>query len=160
MKTSGMINFKPRAQLCVSGFTLLEVLVALVVLSIGLLGLAALQTTAFRYNHQSYQRTQAVIQAYDILDRIRANPAGKNAGLYNTVASGYIPTSPPNCMTSSCSETQMATYDIAQWNTTNAAILTSGVGQISTNGATMIRTITIQWTENNLPASVIVEAQL
>ncbi|HLE93281.1 MAG TPA: type IV pilus modification protein PilV, partial [Sulfuricaulis sp.] len=55
------------------GFSLIEVLVALLVLSIGLLGLAALQTTSLQYNTGSYFRTQATFLAYDIIDRMRAN---------------------------------------------------------------------------------------
>ena len=57
----------------ISGFTLLEVLVALVILSIGLLGLAGLQAASLRYNHSSYLRSQATLIAYDIVDRMRAN---------------------------------------------------------------------------------------
>ena len=55
------------------GFTLVEVLVALVVLSIGLLGVAALQLTSLRSNHSSAMRSQATFLAYDIIDRMRAN---------------------------------------------------------------------------------------
>ena len=44
------------------GFSLLEVMVALLVLSIGLLGLAGLQTFSLKFNHQSYERTQATLQ--------------------------------------------------------------------------------------------------
>lgn len=144
----------------IEGFSLIEVLVALFVLSIGLLGLAALQTTAFKFNHQSYERTQAIIQAYDILDRIRANPAGKNAGLYNTVSSGYVFPSYQNCMALTCTTTQMAEFDISEWNTTNASLLAEGAGQITTNASTSIRTITIQWKESDLSTTLVVEAQL
>jgi len=55
------------------GFTLIEALVALVVLSIGLLGVAALQLTSLRSNHSSAMRSQATYLAYDIIDRMRAN---------------------------------------------------------------------------------------
>lgn len=147
-------------RLAVHGFSMLEVLVALFVLSIGLLGLAALQTTAFKFNHQSYERTQAVIQAYDILDRIRANPAGKNAGLYNTVSSGYIASSYQNCMATACTTTQLAEFDISEWNTANASLLAEGAGQIATNTTTSIRTVTIQWKEADLTTTLVVEAQL
>ena len=64
------------------GFTLLEVLIALLVLSIGLLGLAALQTTGLRSNLMASMRTQATQLAYDITDRMRANPKGVEAGEY------------------------------------------------------------------------------
>ena len=56
-----------------AGFTLLEVLVALTILSIGLLGLASMLTKGMRFNHQAYVRTQATYIAYDLIDRIRAN---------------------------------------------------------------------------------------
>ena len=56
-----------------AGFTLIEVLVALIIVSIGLLGLAGLQATSVRFNQQAYLRSQAVQQAYDMADRIRAN---------------------------------------------------------------------------------------
>ena len=64
------------------GFTLLEVLIALLVLSIGLLGLAALQTTGLRSNQMATMRTLATQDAYDITDRMRANPKGVTAGEY------------------------------------------------------------------------------
>lgn len=55
------------------GMTLVEVLVALLVLSIGLLGIAALQTTGLRATQTAGARTQATLLAYDIIDRMRAN---------------------------------------------------------------------------------------
>ncbi len=54
------------------GFTLIEVLVAVVVLSIGLLGLAGLQTTGLRNNQSAYYASQAAIYANDIFERMRA----------------------------------------------------------------------------------------
>ncbi|MEZ5447075.1 MAG: type IV pilus modification protein PilV [Gammaproteobacteria bacterium] len=53
------------------GFTLLEVLIALVVLAVGMLGIAALQARGMQYNTDAYARTQATILAYDIIDRMR-----------------------------------------------------------------------------------------
>ncbi len=55
------------------GFTLLEILVAVLVLSIGLLGIAGLQVTGLRFNHSAYARTQATLLAYELADRMRAN---------------------------------------------------------------------------------------
>ena len=63
------------------GFTLLEVLIALLVLSIGLLGLAALQTTGLRSNQMASMRTLATQAAYDITDRMRANPGSAVSGI-------------------------------------------------------------------------------
>ena len=142
------------------GFSLLEVLVALLVLSVGLLGLAALQTVGLKFNTQSYQRTQAVLQAYDMIDRIRANPVAKANGDYDTVTPpGYIPPSFTDCTVSpGCSPTQLAEYDVAMWNAANASFIAEGKGEISTNGT--VRKITIRWKENDLPKTFIVEADL
>ncbi|HZE18056.1 MAG TPA: type IV pilus modification protein PilV, partial [Mycobacterium sp.] len=59
-----------------AGVGLMEVLITVLVLSIGLLGLAGLQATGLRNNHGSLLRTQATMLAADMADRIRANPAG------------------------------------------------------------------------------------
>ena len=56
-----------------AGFSLLEVLVALVILSVGLLGLARMQSTGLRQNNSAYFHSQATTLAYAILDRIRVN---------------------------------------------------------------------------------------
>ncbi len=56
-----------------SGFTLVEVLVALLIVSIGLLGIAAMQSLALRNTGSSMERSQAVIQTYSYLDLLRAN---------------------------------------------------------------------------------------
>ena len=60
------------------GFTLVEVLVTVIIISIGLLGVAGLQLAAMRSNHSAYLRTQATIAAYDLIDRMRTDPASFN----------------------------------------------------------------------------------
>lgn len=151
-----------------SGFSLLEVLIALLVLSIGLLGLAALQTMGLKFNTQSYQRTQAVLQAYDIMDRMRANPTGMAAGLYNTVG---INDSAPTLPTCPCSSTQMKDYDINQWKNAIGTLLAQGKGAVcrgtldanlactNAGGGTTFA-VGIQWMENGLPMRMQVVAQL
>lgn len=59
------------------GFTLIEVLVTAIVMAVGLLGLAGLQMAAMKSNHSAYQRTLAVLAAYDLIDRFRMAPARK-----------------------------------------------------------------------------------
>lgn len=153
------------------GFSLIEVLVALFVLSIGLLGLAALQTTGLKFNHQSYQRTQAVIQAYDIIDRMRHNTVGKNGGSYNTIALGAKPSiSGINCTSGTgCVPADLATFDINQWNTGNEQLLSQGKGAVCrgtfnstlttcTSGGSVFK-VGLTWIENDLPQYLIVEAQ-
>jgi len=91
------------------GFTLLEILIALIILSIGLLGLAGLQANSLKNNNSAYQRTQASLLANEMLDRIRANRQGLEAGAYDAIDS--TATSDPGCITSGCSSAQLAQYD-------------------------------------------------
>lgn len=64
------IGSPPRRQ---SGVSLIEVMVSVLILSIGLLGVAAMQATALRNGQSSLERSQAVVQSYSILDAIRAD---------------------------------------------------------------------------------------
>lgn len=65
------------------GASLIEVLVSVLIMGIGLLGIAAMQATALRNSQSSLERSQAVIQSYTILEAMRANPAGVAAAQYN-----------------------------------------------------------------------------
>lgn len=134
------------------GFNLIEVMVALVVLSIGLLGLAGLQVLGIKYNHQSYERTQATVLINDIIDRMRANPNGARIGDYISAAPTALPSSYGGCFSASspCSSNAVAAYDLAEWRGAIAAqrMLPQGTGAVSRVGS--IYTITIQWVENDL----------
>jgi type IV pilus assembly protein PilV len=78
--TSARTTRSRRAQ---AGMTLIEVLVTLVLISVGLLGVAALQLTSLKSNQEAYVRSQAAMLAADILDRMRSNQTGFNAGDYD-----------------------------------------------------------------------------
>lgn len=147
-----------------SGFTLLEVLVAIVVLSLGLLGLAGLQAASLRNNQSAYYRGVATQQTYDMVDRIRANLAGVTAGNYNNLT-GVIPANPA-CFTAGCSAASIAATDHFQWNTTNAALLPGGVGSVvcadgpAVAGCTAatgnwLFSITVSWTERTEGGNVV-----
>lgn len=151
------------------GFTMIEVLVALLVLSIGMLGLAALQITALKFNQGAYQRTQAVYQVYDMIDRIRANSVGKTGGLYEDIALGMLPATPPDCAATSCTPAEMADYDIYQWNTSNALLLTGGGGAVCRGSfdaagacvpAGNVYHVLVVWTEGAERMQVDVEVEL
>lgn len=94
------------------GFTLLEVLVAMVVLSVGLLGLSGLQTTGLRNNHSAFLRSQATLVAHDVIDRMRANRDSAVAGNYD-IDYGSDPVS-VNC-TANCTALQIAQMDLMGW---------------------------------------------
>lgn len=99
-----------------SGFSLIEILVALVVLMIGLLGFASLQVHANTAEMESYQRVQALILLQDIVDRINSNR--KVARCYVTggsyVGTGYSST--PVCSAGSVEEQARAVADLTAWN--------------------------------------------
>ena len=138
-------NFKKVG--CNNGFSLIEVLIAIVVLSIGLLGLAGLQTASLKSNNSAYQRSQASIMANEILDRMRANRVGIQAGFYNDPYSGGAP-SDPGCSTSGCSVGNMAQYDVFYWETNLGNTLPSGQGAITGNGSGSVFTITVMWDDD------------
>lgn len=114
----------PRAN---AGVGLVEVLVTVLVLSIGLLGVAGLQATGLRQNHDAFLRTQATVLAYDIIDRMRANQIGAQAGDYDNQA-GAVQAA---CTTNpGCSPAAMAQNDVFQWNAAISRSLTSGQGVV------------------------------
>jgi type IV pilus assembly protein PilV len=143
------------------GFTLLEVLVALIVLSIGLLGLTGLQTAGLRNNHSAFMRSQAVAFAYDALDRMRGNRDQAILGpasAYNTNFTSSVSTI--NCA-SNCTSLQVAQYDLAEWKD-EVARLPTGQGQISID-ADNKATVSVRWADNrggSTPLTISVEALL
>ena len=109
------------------GFTLVEVLIALVVLSIGLLGLAGLQSTGLRFNQSATMRSHATQLAYDMSDRMRANIAAADAGSY-LGSSAAAPAAVANCHTGAgCSSANMAADDLSTWNQAVQRYLPGGV---------------------------------
>ncbi|MBS0287751.1 MAG: type IV pilus modification protein PilV [Proteobacteria bacterium] len=107
------------------GFTMLEVLVSLVIFSIGLLGLAGLQILSLRLTGDSLLRTIAAVQANDMVDRMRSNVAATTLGVnspYNNPTGSS--TANPNCLgldgsgnavNAQCTPTQMAGEDFYEW---------------------------------------------
>ena len=143
------------------GFTLIEVLVTVIVLAIGLLGLAGLQLTALKYNHSAYMRSQATILTNDITDRMRANRTVATAGGYN-IALGVVPAA-TSCegVGQNCSNADMATADLSEWKQQLAGLLPSGDGSIAQVGSTF--TITIQWDDSRgeqAPVQLTVETAI
>lgn len=124
-----------------SGFTLLEVMVAMLVLSIGLLGLAGLMASSMRNNQSAYHSTQATWLAYDILDRIRANRAGALAGDYSAALG------PATCSITPPSGT-IAAQDIGGWKNMIACALPEGDGSITVTPANRRVSITVQWNDS------------
>ena len=134
------------------GFTLIEVLISMVILSIGLLGIFAMQSRALMDNQDAYLRTQAVFMAYDMSDRIRANSGyWKTANLLTTLTNAeafdktgnpkhpfcnaYDPTTvnlaTPLASPDVCTAQQMAEYDTYRWLKNVSSILPNGTADLT-----------------------------
>lgn len=125
-----------------SGFTLLEVLIAILVLSIGLLGLAGLMASSIRNNHSAYQRTQATWLAYDIVDRMRVNRAAALAANYNT-ALGV----PAACAAAPVLAGSIAAQDLTGWKNLLACALPAGDGAVVVRGNRRV-SVTVEWNDS------------
>jgi len=127
------------------GFSLVEVLVALVVMSVGMLGIAALYLEGLRAGRTALYRTTAVTLAADMADRIRAN---STAGL---AYAGTGPGVDSNCINGAndCTPDQLADDDWFDWNNQLNSQLPDGtVGEIDVAGAAPATyTITVAWPE-------------
>lgn len=127
------------------GFSLIESLVAMVVLSFGLLGLAALQVNSLKYNQGAHLRSQATTFAYQILDAMRASPTSAKNGSFD-IGLGQ-----------SLTGTSVAAVQVADWQADLGARLPGGRGGIcrsanpnpsvncTGNGDFVI--ITVEWSE-------------
>lgn len=131
-----------------NGFTLIEVLVSTVVLSIGLLGLAGLQANNLKNNQSAYFRSQSTQLAYDIADRMRANVTASNNYLssHMTVAAA---TQQADCTTVSaaCTPEKMAQNDLYEFKSALATALPGGTATITSAGN--VFTVTVSWDDNH-----------
>lgn len=159
------------------GFTLIEVMIALVILAVGLLGMASLMARSQKSNESAYARSQATMLAYDFVERMRSNlvdPADPNKNYKvifatdtstnsSTANTGdYALSSLPNCSAPSgtlpAGGASRANYDIAAWCSTLKTSLPSvdtantkvsfNTAQLADLGVATV-TIKIQWQDNS-----------
>jgi type IV pilus assembly protein PilV len=137
-----------------NGFTLLEVLVALLVLSIGLLGIGKLVMLSARANDSAYMRSQATALAYTILDAMRANRGAALVGTYD-IAVGPGP-APVTCTAAApCNSTVQAQNDLNLWKNALTTALPAGDGSVTTatvpdpgSGVSNVTVfVTVQWND-------------
>ena len=109
------------------GYALLEALVAVVVLSIGFIGAARMQTVGIKLNNSAQSRQKANLLVYQMTDRIRSNLAGValTPNAYHNVAIGSAA-----CLSTGCTPATMAIADMTEWSADVAAQLPSGVGVV------------------------------
>ena len=120
----------------VRGFSLLEVLVALVIISIGLLGIASLQINSLKNNQMALSHGQASYLAYEIIDLMRANQGLATNGTYEIAIGSGIPNG-----------TTVPEQDLHNWKVQLASSLPNGDGSIDVDPATNRAFVVILWDE-------------
>ena len=137
------INASAISRRRVAGFTLIEVLISLIILSVGMLGIAGLYVHSMQAGRTSMLRHNAVTMAGDVADRIRANPI---AGPAYALAGANN-----NCVALNidCTAGQMAAHDIFLWNQQAATTMPNGAVAVVFNNGVFPPTyqITVSWTE-------------
>lgn len=126
------------------GFTLLEAMVALTVLSVGMIGIAALYAQGLGASRSALYRTQAINLVADMADRIRTNRVARSA--YSGPASHHG-CDPPGGV--DCTPVEMAAHDVFLWSRQVQKLLPNGRGRVQFNGATSppAYTILVAWVE-------------
>jgi type IV pilus assembly protein PilV len=144
MKNSSMLFLRRHHGSAQRGVALLEVLIAFFVLSIGLLGLAAMQMKTLQFNQGAYQRSQATILANDMLDRMRANRVAALADDYEVGA-----------FSSTGSGTGLPGTDLSTWFTSVSGNLPSGQAKIHCDSDIHYKlcTISICWADRFVTGS-------
>lgn len=128
---------------CQSGFTLVEVMIAVLIITVGMLGVAALQIASLKNNQSALERSEAVVLTYSIMDRMRANRDLAAAGDYDIAMPGSV---------AACAGPaggSLAGNDVSQWiadiQTTFGAGVACGAIDCDLN---FNCTITIQWDDS------------
>lgn len=130
------------------GFSMLEILVALLIIATALLGSAGLQAYAMKTNVGGQYRNQAAFLLEDMIERMELN---KTYAADTGGAAGYSSalTMSVDCSTAICTPAQLAGYDVSQWQAAIAAVLPSGTGTVTqvTTGNPSTYTVTINWVD-------------
>lgn len=139
------------------GFSLLEALIALLVLAVGLLGIASMEAASVYATHVGSMQGLAAVEAQSIAAAMRANadafPAGGTAFPYNTT-NAYAVTYPTDCAGTQCNPDQMAAYDVSGWGADLRRNLPEGNGAIDCLGPPTYTqpqcTITVSWLQKTM----------
>ena len=131
-----------------SGFSLIEVLVALLVLAIGLLGVLVMQARGLQLNQAGYTQSQAMFMAEDMVERIRANQTAIDSYAIDFDDEGDDGAGMCDSVGSPCSDAEMAAADLLQWKTQLQSVLPQGDGRVeigAPNGNLFPVTVQIQF---------------
>lgn len=126
------------------GSSLMEVLITVLVMAIGLLGVAQMQISGVRNQSDAFQRSIAIQQVNDMAERMRANvPAVANYVTANAAGTN------PGCITAGCTPQQVAQFDVYTWVTDNGQLLPNAVSTVTAADASGRHTITLAWTRRD-----------
>ena len=143
-----------------SGLGMIEILITVLVLAIGILGVASTQVVSLQMNSQSQSRSQAVLLAEDLLDRIRAN--SDNLGAYALAQDDAQGANGGDCATSFVpANATVAANDIAAWENSLACLLPEAERTVTVDPLTNVVTVTIDWDQNDQAMNpVVVRTQI
>lgn len=121
-----------------NGFTMIELLIALLILAVGLFGMASLMMTSMKSNQSAAMRSQASWLAYDIVERMRLNSAVATSSDRYVITAAAVAPADPGCKANGCSPNNVAVLDLNEWKTQlGQAALTGSVIREGTNRYTV-----------------------
>ena len=129
------------------GFSLLEVLITLLLVGFWTLGSARMMSATTQLEKTAEFRSAAVVLASDLLERMEANKVAASTGAY--VHSGGAQPTAPSCTSAACTTSQLAAFDLAEWQTKLAARLPSATFSVTSPAAgnPFTYTVTINWVD-------------
>lgn len=123
------------------GATLIEILIAVIITAIGLLGTAAMQNTSMKLSYDSYIRSQASFLAYDLIDRARANP---NSGPYTLNEDDNPPKT--DCFADDdCNSGKIRSFDLHYWKKQATQLLPDAKVSVTYDAANSLYSMKIRW---------------
>jgi type IV pilus assembly protein PilV len=142
------------------GFSLIEAMVALLIIAVGLLGIAGMQGLAINSNATSRVRSVAALEAMSMVSMMRANNAYWGVNAASAAVSGGVlggnatltglGTTVASCLNAVCSPSAMAASDLQRWAAGLAAQLPQGAGTVVCTGAPLVCTVSVSWLEKNM----------
>lgn len=134
------------------GFSLIEVLVSLLIITLGIVGVMHLQTQSLKANQRAYFRTQADILSRDIVARMYANREEARKGAYTAQAK---PSTASDCLANDCTPDQMARWDLLQWFQRLERDLPEGSAELANLPGDPSRyLITLRWDDQRAAATL------
>ena len=146
-----------------AGLTLIEVMVTIIITTVGMLGVIALQITGLQESRTSLQRTIAYTQANMMADYMQANEAAVFNGVFSNLSGNAPITALVSCTATECDQNQMALWQFARWNNdvierlqNGQVFICEGITGFTSSGPAQcgnalsdIFTIVIYWNEGN-----------